>query len=538
MIYPNHTTIKAKLLLITILFLSVSIQLFSQKQSLDIKVGDPTSKGVLTGMMGVVGTTSDGFYLLRSQSKGFSFYGMGVGTKGELSLEKYNKNLNHVQSIWIKDIPMTLLNKARGKSFEFFYQDGNEDLWLFYSDESKGYNQLFRKRLNEDSFEEPILVSKQKIVAKELDRRSSYKIIESENKTSFAVYSFVGNSRTEKSYVYVEVFDNQMNSQWEMNTVAPDFDRDGYVSKAFSFSESLETKNRNIFLSDQGSLNIVKKAFNRKEKKNYLHIIYSFNKDIEEPVVNFLRNSDDKYILEALLTQDKEGSLKLAGFYSDTKRSKKINGIFLQNLDPFSLEIQDEKFIQFSNEDKKAFLFEDEESMSKKNKNKIENGKELDVSANNLIRSLYVNENNSITVSSEYYRWYQKSSTNGNGGGSRFIFGNLQFLNISQDGKINWIKSFAKRQRGEVEMLLGVYEMFNDDVIHFIYNDVKNGELKAGQINSKGEVSSKSITSLKKKGALEKFWYIPNTTTKLEDDSYIGFAIKYFKQRLLKIEIE
>jgi|GEM_PF-3517727 len=160
---------------------------------------------------------------------------MGVGTKGVLVVEKFNKDYVLEKSRKIKDIPMTVLNKANDKSFEFFYQDSNKGIWLFYSDESDDKNRLFRKRLDQETsaFEEPIMVSEQPIVDKRLDRRSSYSIVLSEDNSKFAIFSFVGNKSHGASEAYVEAFDASMNSQWQMNTSIPEYDRGGLDTKYY-----------------------------------------------------------------------------------------------------------------------------------------------------------------------------------------------------------------------------------------------------------------------------------------------------------------
>lgn len=534
---------RSNFLLITVFFLIVQLELLSQSKSISIEVADPTSKGLLNGCLGVVGTSDDGFYLLKSKTKGFSLYGVGIGTKGELSIENYNNEFIAVRSLDIKGISLTILNKAKGKSYEFFYQDKNKQIWMFYSDESQGYNRLYRKRLNQEKFdfEEPVLVTKHKIKGNKLDRRSSYNIIQSADESNFAIYSFVGNKESNKSYVYVEVFDNLLNSQWEMNTTVQEYRKSGYVSKAFGIEES--RLNKNICLSNEGTLNIVRKVFKEKQE-DYIHIVYSFYEKIEKPIMNVLSNSE-KYLLEMSLIQDKLGDLKLTGFYSDTNDSKSIDGLFIQNLDPYSINIKDERFISFSSKERLDFIYQDLETLSKKNKKRIEKGEGLEISSNTFIRSIYVNANNSITMSSEYYTTSSRYNNTylGDGewrqdGGLKHMYGDLQFINISEDGEINWIRCYDKGQISETRSILGVYEIFEDDVIHFIYNDIINRELKIGKINMNGEITSNSIASLKKKGELQNFWFSPIITTKLRENCYVGFAYRAFKQRLIKIEVK
>lgn len=79
--------------------------------------------------------------------------------------------------------------------------------------------------------------------------------------------------------------------------------------------------------------------------------------------------------------------------------------------------------------------------------------------------------------------------------------------------------------------------MYESGTIYFIYNEPLEREIRVGQINSKGEVSAKTILKSSKGGELKKFWLIPGTISKVGDNTYLGVAAKFFKERLVKIEI-
>ena len=83
------------------------------------------------------------------------------------------------------------------------------------------------------AFEAPILVSELSIVNKRLDRRSNYSIVRSEDNSKFAVFSFVGSKSNEGSEAYVEVFDASMNSEWQMNTSIPEYNKGGPDTKLY-----------------------------------------------------------------------------------------------------------------------------------------------------------------------------------------------------------------------------------------------------------------------------------------------------------------
>ena len=523
---------KAKLYIIAFVFLSLQIDLLAQEKTVNVELSASASRKLSTRFIGIVGTTDEGIYILRLKSKGYSISGGGLGKKGELFLDKYDHESNLIKSKEIKDIPITIVSKAKDKSYEFFYQDEKEGIWLFYSDELKGENRLFRKRLNQETldFEEPILVANHLIMKKGLDRRSNYSIIQSKDNNKFAIYSFSGNTRSRDAHAYVEVFDNSMNSEWVINATIPEFNKSGFESK-FTNLKVAGYHKEDILLSNDGRLNILNQVFVEKSWDEYEHILYSFHKGISEPVIHYLKNSD-KYFVDLSLAHHKNGSIKIVGFYSNEKGLNPIDGLFVQSLAPLSLAVKAEEYIPFSEEDKVNFYFGGREKASKKVLDKIEKGKGFDLPSYLTINSIYTLENNSVTLCSEYLNSFQRK------GVTYFGFYSMQFINISESGEINWIEKYTKKQIDRRTLSGSVYEMFEDDVIYFVYNDILNRDLLAGQINGNGESSSEVVLTSKKMGDLANFVIFPSNISKIADNQYMGVALRAFGQSLLKIEIE
>ncbi|WP_339922230.1 hypothetical protein [uncultured Cyclobacterium sp.] len=523
---------KVKFYLVALIILALNLDLLAQEKTINVEITDPTSRGLLTGTIGVIGTAEDGYFLLRAISKGFSLYGVGVGTKGVLVVEKFSKDYVLEKSRKIEDIPMTVMNKANDKSFEFFYQDKSKGIWLFYSDESDDKNRLFRKKLDQETlaFGKPIMVSEQPILDKKLDRRSSYSIVPSEDNSKFAVFSFVGSRSNEGSEAYVEVFDASMNSEWKMNTSIPEFQKGGQDTKLYGIIKSLNS-NGNVRLSNEGVFNMLSKVDIVKGGNEFMHFMYSFYRGIDDPVINYLKNTD-KYLLRMSLVQDKNKDVRLVGYYSNDKKLRQIDGMFVQSLNPFTLAIDNEKFIPFSDENKVDFLYQSEDYLTGKDKRKVEKGKEMEVPSNTYIKSIFVNDDNSITLSSEYYQAYTYN------GKLYHVNEDFQFTNISENGEINWIQNFNKRQKDITLHTNGIYQMYENGTIYFIYNEPLKKEIHVGHINSDGEISSKTVLKSRKGGELKSFWLVPGTISRVGDNTYVGVAAKFFKERLVKIEIE
>lgn len=262
----------------------------------------------------------------------------------------------------------------------------------------------------------------------------------------------------------------------------------------------------------------------------FMHFMYSFYRGIDDPVITYLKNTD-KYLLRMSLIQDNNKDVRLAGYYSNDKKLKQIDGLFVQSLNPFTLAVDKQKFIPFSDENKMDFLYQSEDYLSGKEKRKIEKGKEIEVPSNTYIKSIFVNADNSITLASEYYESYTYN------GKIYHVNNDFQFTNISHNGEINWIQNFNKQQKDITLSTNGIYQMYESGTIYFIYNEPLEREIRVGQINSNGEVSAKTILKSSKGGELKKFWLVPGTISKVGENTYLGVAAKLFKERLVKIEI-
>ena len=211
---------KLKLKLLS--FFLVSTFLIAHAQSVRLTVGKQEKKKALEGLIGIVGTTENGFYTLRTKTKGFAPMGIGIGVKGKMFIDYYDNSLTLIKSIEVQEIEMEILNKAK-KSFEFFAQDASNNLYLYYSEASNTVNTLNRLKLdlNSNVFNDKEEVSTQDYYGKKSDRRGTYEAYQSADKSKTAIVSFASGKDDNTLVIYIEVLGKNLESLWKKEMEFP-----------------------------------------------------------------------------------------------------------------------------------------------------------------------------------------------------------------------------------------------------------------------------------------------------------------------------
>jgi len=341
------------LTLFTILFCCIG---FSQSPNLKMYAGPIQKNNLTTGNIGVIGTYDGGFYMLRTETEGFNVASVSINTSASLTIDKYDDKMRLKKSLSIEDIPMTIFNSAVDKSFEFFYQDGKDNLWLFYSDLESEVNRLYKMELEHDSFSfaDPILVSELK-ERDGLDRRSTYYYTESQDKSRVAVYSFAGDRKLKGSNAYVEVFDNLLNSEWTMESSIPTYREDSFVSKALDISTANSNSIKAYTLSNDGVFNTVERIVEERDDTEYSYVVYSFSKNSSSHVVNVI---DPKPIgLKSIkVNYSDNGNLRIYSLYSDDYKYSALEGIYISERNAETLEVIKEENVRLPPANRNAIV--------------------------------------------------------------------------------------------------------------------------------------------------------------------------------------
>ena len=439
--------------------------LLGQEQDISIQIGESDKKGLFDGINGVVAQVDDGFYVLRMKTKG-SLLGSQVGNgSDELYLDKYSNDLKFQSTVDIDGIVFSVAGRSRGAEYEFCLQDDQDNVYVYFSEFRKGVNSLYRIRLDEStgSFVDEQTIYRDQRANKRLDRRGSYSLVESVNRNTFAIYSFVNERNANYTEVYAAVFKRNMELLWEMNENIEGYARGESSGWAFQSSyRSLESRNLSISVSNAGVLNIMRVIYDNKLfaglTGDYYHIIYTLSGP-DNRVDYRLFDFEDSFILQALIRHDQNDELNLVGYMGDNRR--RIDGVVFINMNASNLETTNTKSIKLTDSQKEAFLVSsDADSVRKqrgdeRTKRRIDKGKNVGISSSNRLINAYVHQDNSTTVVSEYFDVI--TSTNNIDGNmnttTTFVFGDLKYINIGSDGNIRWVKNIHKNQRSSLSLI-------------------------------------------------------------------------------------
>jgi len=504
--------IKASL---TLLLCLTILGLQAQNRKVAVEISEAQGKGLSEGNLGVVGTTEDGFYVLRIKGGRMNTVGISLSNKSTIFVDKYtNKGLKRVATADIEGIELGVAGRVKGSSYEFALQDSDDNLYVYFSEYVKGINSLYSLRLDPNSFEfvDEKLIYQDKKVTKRLDRRATYAFVESEDKSKFAIYSFVNEKFSRVSHIYVETFSRDLNSEWIKYEIVEGTQQGNDKTPAFGVSSNSSVSNTtfSISLSNDGVVNIMQKNYedsfvNMLGAGNYFHEIYSLSPDSKKMKSKIFDN-EEKYIVEAMIQHDQNDNLSLVGYVGD--REKLIDGVIFRTMDPVTFKTINQKVINFSPEEKKKFLISQGDGSSRtsfgdrRTERRIDKGKRVNISARNNIINAYVHDDNSITIAAEYFDVVttarpQPGMRNGQmQQETNYIFGDMKFVNVSAEGEIKWVT-----------------------------------------LDQDGNYLPYEIADLGRRGELDSHWFVPSSVKYLSEYTIVGFANRFLRTKIIKIDL-
>ena len=535
------------LLILSLIVFAISLQ--AQNNAVSIKFSEAQGQGLNEGNLGVIGITDDGFYVLRAKSSALQ--------KAGIFIDKYsNASLDRIKTTAIDGIELTLGGRPRGSSYEFALQDSDNNLYVYFSEYVKGVNSLYSLKLDPYSFEfgDEQLIYQDKKAKKRLDRRSTYALVESEDRNKFAIYSVVNQRFTNNSQLYIEVFDRDRNSLWEKYEIVEGRENGNTKTPAFGVTTKSSTVNTtfSISLSNDGVVNIMKKDYedsfsNILGAGDYFHEIFTISAESGRLKSKKFDN-EERFIVDAMIRHDQNDNLSLVGFIGN--RERVIDGVIFRSMNPITFNTITERIISFTPEQKKQFLISQDNERSRKRfgekiadqrtERRIDKGRRVRISARNNILNTYVHEDNSITIVSEYFDEFVTSTPRTNGTmdtETNYLFGDLKFVNVNDEGEINWIKNIHKYQKSTSTVYLSVSELFLDNEIKLIYNDFQERKLMLLSVEESGKNNFYEIADLGRRGALENHWFLPSSVKYLSESSIVCFANRFLKTKIIKIDL-
>ncbi|WP_157491498.1 hypothetical protein [Flammeovirga sp. SJP92] len=480
--------------------------------------------------------------LLKFEEKGtdYMYHKKLITDKGSYTLYS---TLNKEQQVFLSFVPKNSSKEItiNIKNIEVYvgYQSNNAmeyvdliadyrgDIWLFYSAYSSTKHRLFRKKVNieKKGFDQGTLVAERMLINnnKGGDRNNksvNFNIIQSESKKYLSVITFFNNEKEKCTNVFIDMINENWKKEWKMSpTLSTYFSnpQNNLPNKINIFKE----KNLQVF--NDGTLYGIQKLKNSSEKKDHYFSLYVFKKGEEQALVHTIRH-EDKNIEDLRFIQNDNNNLIIAGYY-DFKKSKvnnKIEGLYFMNLDLTKKEILTETFTPFTRENIRDLWlpmsrphFEDQKDFTKLQKEltrEFESDPNYKLDDGFNISNILQQANNTYTLISENYSM--------NGGSRKGI----QYINVNEYGKINWIKNHFRYHFINVNFPFSeTLKVFNmDDSILMFYLD--GNKLLSAEISMKGDTNFNIVFDPDSNKIYKKNYIYPGTIERLSSTDFIMHA--------------
>jgi len=468
---------------IYVLVFLMGINVFGQFDGMTVKKSD---REVLGNSYGIVGSSDNATYLLEKKGRGG---GIGMAGNGRylLMLEKYDKELNFIDEIEIQDVFLPFSNFSPKKIFEFSLQNKEGNLFLFYSENKEGHTNLYGIKLDEETFqfEEPVLFSKVKLHDIQMDRRFTFNLVESEDKSHFAIYSIapynengtVGRRKKGKpTYIYIEVFDSELNSKWNREEIVTTYKFETSKKYYDLLNTRIELKDSGLArydgiiscLSNNGSFNMLDRVANGS------YFLYSFNPTNSDLVIKEIKHKKENSIDNAKMHYDNENNLRIVFLY-ENENIEGARGIYIEIFDPINLNEINRYITEIDSNNVKKFMGWDTEEFNEKKEDFYSS------LLNYTILEMYKHSNNGITIVLSKISYPKPRPRFG----LEFSKSNLVFINISEIGEIKWLSYYAKNQDSRInQYFLSIVKCTNDN-IYFLYNNSEEHTIQICKLDFK-----------------------------------------------------
>lgn len=307
-----------KFIYLYLLTLIISISSFAQQKS-SVKWGDNIKLKKGSTDLKVICTDNTGIYLEEAHIKMKSYYVIGASYRGSGMLVKMDANLSEIyRRNYDRDL--------RGKEFEQFFPLGN-DLFIFASTYSRRDRMLELYAAKVDKTTGDLSIRWQRLASFQQDSKKDkieFKLSYNTDSTKAMIVSSVqGNERNEYK---VQEFDSKLKG------AKPVVISNEFEAKKYQLEDVIYTANKKIILV--GRTYEYEEGKKKKEKFldfNHYNIRMYNENGKQESEINTTING--KWLNSTKLLQEKNQDLILAAFYSNEKKSRKVNGLLVQRID-------------------------------------------------------------------------------------------------------------------------------------------------------------------------------------------------------------
>lgn len=366
----------------------------------------------------------------------------------------------------------------------------------------------------------------------EYDRNHAGEVVMSANNEYFVINFDIKNKDKETHKIFV--FNNDFEKAYEHLI------QKNIKDKYFEY-ESIEIDDAD------GTVYFLGKVFEnesrRSKKKGRINYHFEIFKVDAQGQSNVRFKNEDKFVSSLELIKS-PNRLTCIGFYGK-QDDEKMNGVSLFNLDPQTLQIQEETFTPFSD----RFLTDKYGNREGKKRRKKRKGiKNID------FKSVYMMDNGDIILNAEEFYITTHRQSMPNGGSSVyevFHFNDIISLRIDKEGELKWARNINKKQTGWENSSYTSIPVGEDS--YFFLNCSDNiKKLSADRIRFKQTRAKKSnlyMIRIDKDGNFDfekliddkasKVYYKVNSGSVNLDNQTVTFAgTRKKKSRMLKLQIQ
>ncbi len=442
----------------------------AQQLGSDVNIlwGDPQEESRRSTLYDVIGHDESGFYALRLKTGGF------YGSSSTFSLEHYDTGMNKTQTV---EVALKHNNKKLYLEQIVHY---NNRLFIFTSlaDQQDKERKLFVQPISKQTLMpvgEPRQIAAIDYTGHSRGNSGNYGFAVSTDSTKYLVFYNLPYDDDKNERFGFHVLDWEMNQLWEKQVELP------YEEKLFEVERYKVDNAGNIHLL--GRLFKEKRKLKRRGAPNANFQVLSYRNEGND-FTEYAVDIPGKYLNDMQIAVLPNQDIVCAGFFSP-ERTSSIKGSFFLTIDAQSKLVKQQSFKDFDAD----FLTEDlSEAKAAATKEKIENGKNVELFQYDLDDIVLRDDGGAILVGEQYYIRVITTNSPNMGATSKtyYYYNNIIVININPAGEIDWAHQIPKRQRTANDG--GFYSSYTmavvKDKMYFIFNDhPKNLVAKKGKVH-------------------------------------------------------
>ncbi len=298
---------------------------------------------------------------------------------------------------------------------------------------------------------------------------------------TYRVKPLVRRDKLSKDIIGFNLFDHNMNKLYagEIEMPYSEYDMD-------NMAYEVDTRGNIYMLTKVRVNNSLDGEVDRENKNAYRFELIRVNQK-DNALQRIKINLENKYTSSAILAEDLNHDIIIAGYYSDKRNSRDANGAFIIRLEyGENNSVKDIRttYCEFPAETLKAY----ESERSRKKMEKKDKEGELEASNLLLDKVVFHPDGSVILIGEEYYVVTQTHYYYNNGMSSSYTtytyyYNDILVLKADKDGKTLWCDKIPKQQSGSGTADLSYHHHSFDGEEYFFYLDnIKNIDLPLTEV--------------------------------------------------------